>query len=149
MDIINAITAAAYKAGVASSLLLAICNHESNLKNVDVENDHGTPSIGVCQVKIGTSIQLGFRGTRKELAKPEVNAYYAGLYLKKQLDRYNNNFCMAVSAYNSGTYYENKKYPGKPRNIKYVNAIKNLITEENVAMLLECGLFESNMVKGY
>lgn len=145
MDILTALTVAAKKVGVASSLLIAICTQETGLKNVDVENDKGTPSIGACQLKMGTVLDMGFHGTRKELAKPETNAIWAAKYLKKQLDRYNNNVCRATAAYNSGSYHENPR-TGKPRNFRYIKAVKNLIQDPQLAMFLECDMFKPRFV---
>jgi len=139
MDYTSTIIMAAKKVGISSSLLLAICSHESGgFLHTHNENDHGTPSFGACQVKEATAIQIGFKLNRKQLSDPKINALIAAKYLKWQLDRYNNDYCHAVAAYNSGTYYESKKKPGFPKNLEYVEAVKNLIEEEEERKLLNC-----------
>lgn len=83
-------------------LLASLCYVESNHKiHAVAYNDGKTHSYGVCQIKLETAKDLGFKGTEKELMKPENNIYYAGLYLKKQIQRYE---CLkkGVIAYNRG-----------------------------------------------
>lgn len=145
MNYVTIIAMAAKKVGISASLLVAICTQESGLKNINNENDKGSPSIGLCQIKEGSAKLLGFKGTKQDLQKPEINAKYAAIYLKKQLDRYNNDACMAVAAYNSGSFFESKKKPGYPKNFRYVQSVKKLIAEEEVAMLLECNMFASKI----
>ena len=149
MDYVSIITLAAKQVGVSASLLLAICSHESGgFKFDNNENDRGSPSIGICQMKEATAKLLGFKGNRIALKKPKTNALWAARYLKMQMDRYDNDYCKAVAAYNSGSYNESKKVPGKPRNLKYVKSVQKLIVEENVAMLLECNMFDSSVAGG-
>jgi soluble lytic murein transglycosylase-like protein len=148
MDITSAIILAAKTVGISSSLLLAVCQHESGLSNVTVENDKGTPSIGTCQVKLETAFQMGFHGTRKQLEDPKVNALYSAKYLKWQLDQYSGDVCKAVAAYNSGSYSESRHRPGVPRNIKYVKEVQKLIKEESVAAMLECNQYSSKLADG-
>lgn len=98
-------------------LLQSVCWVETNHRNIDNMNDGGSPSYGICQIKLGTAKWLHekhkLHGTVSEenLRTEEVNAFYAGLYLKWQLSRYNGNINKAVSAYNAGTFTnKNKKY---------------------------------------
>lgn len=86
-------------------LLSAICFVESSHRP-DIINHHDgdSESLGLCQVKLTTAQELGFIGQRSDLLKPSINAYYAGRYLKKQLDRYDGSTYKAVCAYNAGTY---------------------------------------------
>lgn len=104
-----------------TGLLSSLCFVESkhNLTAV-VKNDGGTPSIGVCQVKLATAKMLGFKGNEKELKKPIVNIYYAGLYLSKQINRYKD-VTKGIAAYNSGSYITNNS--GKTVNHKYVRKV--------------------------
>lgn len=60
--------------------------------------------MGVCQIKLQTARLVGYTGKEKDLLDPGLNIYYAGKYLKKQLDRYKGDIPKAVSAYNAGTY---------------------------------------------
>jgi len=114
---------AAKKAAVSGALLLAICSHESHLKNVAVM-DGKTLSYGICQVKLATAQQMGFKDAPERLMIPKENAKWAAKYLKFQLKRYHGNNCKAVAAYNSGTFRESMYYPGMPRNIKYIQCVK-------------------------
>jgi soluble lytic murein transglycosylase-like protein len=130
------ILAAAQKTGISGSLLLAVCTHESNLKNTMVKHDGGSPSYGICQVKGATAKMMGHLGRSTDLMNPFINAKWASRYLKYQLDRYDGNVCKAVSAYNAGTFNESKKNPGKPRNLKYVKKVQKNLDEDLKYMLL-------------
>lgn len=133
------ILAAAKAAKVSGSLLLAICMHESNLKNVEVPHDGGSPSYGICQVKLGTAQMLGYEGTGKGLMDPATNAKWAAAYVKYQKERYDGDWCKAVAAYNAGTYNESKVLPGYPRNLKYVRRVQKKL-EEDLQDKLLCGI---------
>lgn len=124
MSYASIILAAAKSAGVSGSLLLAICTHESGLKNTLVLNDKGSPTYGICQIKTGAAQTAGFKGDPDLLMRPEINAQYASLYLKHQLDRYDGDECRAVSAYNAGTFKESKRHPGQPFNIEYIKLVQ-------------------------
>lgn len=137
MDYATIILMVAKKVSVSGSLLLAICSHESNLKNVMVPHDGGSPTYGICQVKLGTAEMMGYKGDAKGLMDPETNALYAATYLKYQKDRYASDWCMAVAAYNAGTYNESKIVPGKPRNLKYVRKVQTKL-EEDLQHRLSC-----------
>ena len=149
MNYVTIIAMAAKKVGISASLLVAICTHESGLKNINNENDKGSPSIGICQIKHESAKLLGFKGNRFALENPKINALYAAKYLKMQFDRYNNDACKAVAAYNSGTYFENKKIPGRPKNFRYVQDVQNLITDEETSILLQCNTIETDIAKGF
>lgn len=141
MSYIAIIVLAAKKVSVSSALLLAICTHESGLTNTLVPHDGGSPTYGVCQVKYDTAKMLGFTGKAKDLMVPEVNAKWAAKYLKFQHERYDGDWCKAVAAYNSGTYNESKKVPGKPRNLKYVRNVQKKL-DEDLQSKLSCDIIE-------
>lgn len=83
-------------------LIHSICFIESSYKvNAVHHDDGGEDSLGVCQIKHSTAKWLGFKGTRKQLMKPENNIKYASLYLSYQLRRYSN-VNKAIIAYNRG-----------------------------------------------
>jgi len=124
------ILAAAKAAKVSGALLLAICTHESNLTNVMVPHDGGSPTYGICQVKYGTAQMMGFTGEPEDLMDPKINAKYAAAYLKYQKERYESDWIKVVAAYNAGTYNESSKIPGCPRNLKYVRHVKKKLDEE-------------------
>jgi len=134
----SVILAAAKAVGVPGALLLAICTHESNLQNVIAPQDHGSPSYGLCQLKLGTAKAMGYKDGADGLMNPEVNAELAAIYLKYQLDRYEGDWCKAVSAYNSGTYNPSQVVPGEPRNLKYVKGVTLLLDAEHKDYLT-CG----------
>jgi len=131
------ILATAKKIGVAGSLLLAICTQESGLNNVVVPHDGGSPSYGICQVKEGTARHMGYKGHSKDLMDPATNIKWAAIYLKFQLDRYDNDWCKATAAYNAGSFNESKRYPGKPRNMKYIRLVQANL-EKDLHYKLSC-----------
>lgn len=107
---------------IPPGLLSAVCYTESRHDGNKINySDNGSPSYGVCQIKMGTAISLGFTGTERELIDSTVNVYYSGAYLAKQLSRYDNNIIKALAAYNSGTCRLNSK--GNPLNEKYVKKV--------------------------
>lgn len=114
---------AAKKVGVSGAILLAICTHETGLQNTIWENDGGTPSYGICMVKLGTAQQLGFDGTSADLMEPKENAKWAATYLKYQYKRYLGDSCKAIAAYNAGSFMESEYHPGMPKNIKYIRCV--------------------------
>lgn len=85
--------------GLLSSLCYVESRHDLNAYHSD---DGRGNSVGICQIKIDTAKDLGFKGTEKELMKPENNIYYAGAYLQHQRTRYNGSITKAVIAYNIG-----------------------------------------------
>lgn len=102
-------------------MLSAVCMVESGHNaSAYTAHDGGSPSIGACQIKYATAKTLGFRGTPRDLQFPETNAYYAAKYLRKQLDRYDNNQFRAIAAYNAGKV---KLHKGVYVNHKYVNRV--------------------------
>lgn len=110
-------------------LLGGLCFVESshNIRAMHL-NDGGADSVGVCQIKLGTARLLGFKGSARELKVPSVNVYYAGKYLRYQLDRYDGDLRKGVSAYNSGTHRVNEY--GQTKNRKYVAKVMQAWAEE-------------------
>lgn len=139
MTYLQIITAAAKAAKVSAVLLYAICAHESRDYTLDYsELDNGTPSYSVCQVKSGTATMLHWSGKNEmELRNPYVGVKYAALYLRYQQDRgYGDDWIKLVSSYNAGSYVEGK-VKGCPRNLKYLNLVKEKLPE-NLRYKLEC-----------
>lgn len=126
-DVYMALSDAAKANDVPVRLLTAICKVESNLKPHAVNNlePKGGPARGICQVQVGTAEMFGFKATAtvynehftkrgkrivtirtidrtSDLYNPYLNAFYAAKYLRKQLERYNGDWVLAVSAYNAG-----------------------------------------------
>lgn len=90
--------------GLPADLLSSLCLVESqhNVNAVHQHDGHGN-SVGACQIKLNTAKGLGFKGTEKDLLKPENNLLYAAKYLKHQIQRYNGDVARGVIAYNQGS----------------------------------------------
>lgn len=91
-------------------MLSAICWAESTHRVHVLHKDDGVEdSVGVCQLHPSTARWMGFRGTKKELFNPKVNAYYAAKYTRHLLNRYHQDTFKAIAAYNAGSYIEESK----------------------------------------
>ena len=99
---IELIRHAAQLTGVAPTLLLAICSVESSLVNQDNMDDGGSPSYGICQIKLTTARDYMPGVTPEMLREPQVNALIAGQHISWLLERYDGHPCRAISAYNVG-----------------------------------------------
>ncbi len=110
--------------GLPPGLLSAMSYVESrhNVKAINHRDGYGD-SLGACQIKYSTARMIGYQGNADRLLDPRVNAYWAALYLKHQLERYDGDVVRAISAYNSGTYRLDKT--GKPVNLDYVRKVLN------------------------
>lgn len=144
---IKAIIWAADKAEVPRELVLAVCWGESSFRNKLVTHMDGeTPSYGVCQVKLETARFMDkiyhhkVKATPKMLDKVGINAFYAACYLRYQLAKYNQDWKLAVDAYNKGhakghkTQYvkrfeENRKHLKKHIHSQDDNSMQDLIDE--------------------
>ena len=93
--------AAAKAFRVPLDLLLALCSVESRLTNAINWYDGGSPSIGVCQMKVRTVRDLGY--SPSDLFNYERAFMAAAAYLRAQKDRYQT-WPAAVVAYNRGSY---------------------------------------------
>lgn len=119
MDLTGLFLTFSLATGLPPGLLDAVCYVESKHKVEAVRHkdgikgsEHQPEALGVCQlhmdtVKLMARVHKVKAPTKAELMKPEVNIYYAALYLKWQLDRkeHKGNFAKAVNAFNSGTTY--------------------------------------------
>jgi len=61
-------------------------------------------ALGLMGVLYTTAQQMGFTGQPDDLFDPDTNVHYGTKYLRWQLDRYEQNIQMALSAYEAGTY---------------------------------------------
>lgn len=103
-------------------LLSAVCFVESRHKTHAINlDDGGSPSLGVCQIKLKTAQMLGFKGSALELQNAAPNVFYAGKYLRYQLNRYNGDVEKAIAAYNAGRHKEDTN--GMTLNNKYVSRV--------------------------
>lgn len=95
--------------------VLGICSTESDMRNVINHNDGGSPSYGVCQIKLRTARQFSPKITIKELMIPSTNILMAKTIYEWQVSRYKTERC-AISAYNAGRCITgNHKYVKKVR----------------------------------
>lgn len=98
----TAFALAGLMSGVDPALVSALCFVESGHNvNALAPRDGGSPSLGVCQLKLRTARALGYVGRAKGLMEPSTNALYASLYLAKQKQRFGS-WARAISAYNAG-----------------------------------------------
>ncbi len=103
MDLLTLFTAVSLQVALPQNLLSSLCYVESKHKVTAIAyNDGKTHSYGLCQIKLASAQQMGFKGTEKQLMKPEVNALYAGKFLAFQIKRYHGNVARGVTAYNKG-----------------------------------------------
>lgn len=111
-----AFLAASQAFNLPPGLLASVCYVETrhNVKAITI-NDGGSPSYGVCQIKLETARNLGYRGSERSLQTSQsTNTYFAAKYLRYQMDRYGGNVWRAISAYNAGRYIVgNKEYVEK------------------------------------
>ena len=139
MEVITYLLSYAKLVGVSGVLLVGICNHESGgFKQNFAPFDVGSPSFGSCQLKAATAFQLGFKGTPFALNDPKLNARYAALYLRYQMDRYGDDWVKITSAYNAGSFVESRRVPGCPRNLKYVHLVRDKLPVD-FQNRLDCG----------
>lgn len=101
---------------IISSICYVETRHQEDKINF---SDGGSPSYGICQVKLETAQFLGFEGSEEELMDPEINIKYAAKYFRHQLDRYQGNVQKAIIAYNRGSAknFTKTKYSDKVNNI--------------------------------
>lgn len=103
-------------------LLSALCYQESHHNAAAIHmDDGGSPSLGICQIKLSTARDLGFVGVVQDLLDPTINVFYAGNFLHKQLIRYHGDPRKAIAAYNAGSFRENSQ--GLTKNRKYVSKV--------------------------
>lgn len=103
MDLAFIFLATSVTLGLPPGLLDSVCFVESGHNHkAYVEKDGNSPSHGICQLKLAAARQVGFKGSAKDLMKPETNIYYSGKFLRYQYGRYKN-WARAVTAYNRGS----------------------------------------------
>lgn len=104
MDILLLFVAISSQNHLPPGLLNSLCYVESrhNPKAIHHDDGAGGDSLGVCQIKLKTAQEMGYKGTEKQLMQPSTNIRYAAKFLKFQLKRYDNNIAKAVIAYNKG-----------------------------------------------
>lgn len=85
-------------------LIESVCYVESHYDtNAYHKHDGKGNSVGLCQIKLSSARLVGFKGTEKELMRPDVNIRFASKYLAHQLHRYKGCKARAVIAYNQGS----------------------------------------------
>lgn len=81
---------------------------ESSLTNVVNHADGGSPSYGVCQVKLNTAKMFDKDATVDSLLIPDYNIQIASKYLAWQKRRYKTSDCV-IAAYNAGKCKKDEK----------------------------------------
>ena len=89
--------------GLDTRLVMAQIQTESNFEVFAVGPDKrgSGASYGLLQIKLSTARILGFKGTLRQLFKPEINIHYGCLYLSQMVYDSGNVF-MALDWYNRG-----------------------------------------------
>lgn len=124
---------AAYQIDLDKNLLLSTCQVETNLRNVIVKNDGGSPSYGICQVKLGTAKSIDPVANPNKLMDPYYNALIAGKYIKRMIKRFDGYTWKAIGAYNAGPTKMSRWLDlyGKPMNITYIEKVKHVYRNYN------------------
>lgn len=103
-------------------LLSAVCYVESKHTPSAINHDDGNgDSIGLCQIKHGTAVQMGYKGSLEGLKDPATNTFYAARFLAYQQLRYHNDYIKAIAAYNAGSARLDEN--GQVKNKKYVEKV--------------------------
>jgi len=97
---------------VPPRLLYGIARAESNLNPEAInKHDKGSPSYGLCQLKLSTARFLGFKGKVADLKDPYINSFFAAKYLRYTYLMNHKSWERAISSFNAGHYTsKNKKY---------------------------------------
>ena len=111
MSLLTIFATATAMHGLPPNLLEALCYEESKHNTEAISfNDGKGHSYGICQIKLSTARQMGFKGPIYKLLEPQTNIFYAAKYLSRQMTRYNGNIQKATSAYNRGSAVGETKY---------------------------------------
>lgn len=123
---LNIIQEIATQEHVPFKLLAGICWIESHYRHKAInQEDGGSPSYGMCQIKVDVARDYGFHGKPEDLLSMRVNLRYAAKHLRFELDRYDEIWNHAIAAYNGGKLRVNKQ--GVIRNVKYVKKVLQII----------------------
>jgi len=121
--VLDALDAAADVQNIPRPVLRSLCWAESSFNPAPpLKDDGGSFSHGLCQLKLRTARHMGFKGKSVLLRDPAINAQFAAKYLRYQLDRYNNDWVKAISAYNAGRYVSG--------NVNYVSKVVSKVFNE-------------------
>jgi hypothetical protein len=102
----------------------AICQIETGWVNISNQDDGGSPSYGVCQVKLNTALQMDPKATVDKLLVIEYNYHIALKYYQYQLKRYKGDIRCAISAYNAGSCITNNQKRYVDKVIKFRKEMK-------------------------
>lgn len=127
----TSVIAIAKTLNICATLLHSICYTESHGRNVVNHFDGGTPSYGVCQVKLATARLFNKDVTAKDLMNPNLNIWYAALYLKKHQEKHADMACV-IASYNAGQCF---KKNGVITNATYVEKVKKVFNLERKGIL--------------
>lgn len=106
--------------GIAPLLLAGVIHQESAFNPYAINNKAPVWSYGLGQLTIATAkYRCGLK--KEDLLDPRKNLQCAGKVLAYQLQRYNGNIDLALSAYNAGTATQ--------KNYTYVQLVKQRMTQ--------------------
>lgn len=86
--------------------------------------------VGLMQVRPETAAMLGFRGSRAELAEPDINIHYGVIYLSRAWRLAGGDLCRALMKYRAGHGEESMS----PRSQVYCNRARNRLVAMNSAV---------------
>jgi soluble lytic murein transglycosylase-like protein len=106
---------------IDNRLIEAIISVESNF-DANAIGDKGK-AVGLMQVHLTTAKDMGYKGTKKDLLRPENNIRYGKMYLNYLFER-TGNIYVVLDAYNRGLSNVRKRpYRGSWVKHKYVGKI--------------------------
>ena len=93
----------ASKAGVEWDVLAVVCHYETrgNIDKAGAVGDDGA-SLGICQVKVQTAQEMGYRGPAEGLKDPVTNIRYAARWLRHCVDLGAASVRRQAECYNAG-----------------------------------------------
>lgn len=103
--------------GLLDSMCYVESTHKANI--ISYKDGNNEDSLGICQIKLSAAKHIGFKGTRKQLLRPENNILWAGKYLQYQHKRYRQ-WNKAVIAYNQGHCLKTQQTSQYWRKVKKV-----------------------------
>ncbi len=119
----------ALRQNVDTMAVLGIAYVESSFRPTAIGDDGR--SFGLMQIQMPTAKDMGFKGNKKQLLNPKVNAKYSIRYFKYMRKR-TKSIEMALDAYNRGFNAIYHPYKGDWNKHPYVGKIKRYIKRKRV-----------------
>ena len=118
----SALVKVASNENVDPVILASICYYESKFKPMAIhENDGGSGSYGLCQIKLALAKSLGYKGSVNGLLDPTTNATFAAKALRYHMKK-THGIEELIAAYNAGRV---NRRNGVIRNITYVRNVQS------------------------